>query len=48
MYVPSEMVKEDTVYSTPCKVVKNIANNTVQTKPNKAPLLLPCIKEWWA
>jgi hypothetical protein len=42
------MVKEETVYSTPWKAVKIIANITVAIKPYKAPLLFPCIKEWWA
>jgi hypothetical protein len=41
-------VKEETVYSIPCKPVNITANKTVATKPYKVPLLLPCIKEWWA
>lgn len=41
------MVKDETVYSIPCKTVKIIANITVYTVPIKAPFLLPCIIEWW-
>ena len=41
-------MKEETVYSTPWKIVNIIAKITVATNPYKAPLLLPCITEWWA
>jgi len=41
-------VKDDTLYSTPWKPVNITANKTVASKPYKVPLLLPCIKEWWA
>jgi hypothetical protein len=39
-------VKEETEYSTPWKPVKITAKIIVNTKPYKAPLLFPCIKEW--
>lgn len=41
------MVKEETVYSIPWKPVKISAKIIVATKPYKAPLLFPCIIEWW-
>lgn len=41
-------MKPDTVYSTAWKTVKMKANITVKSNPYKAPLLFPCIKEWWA
>lgn len=41
-------MKEDTEYSIPWKAVNTIAKITVKTIPYKAPLLFPCIKEWWA
>ena len=41
-------MKDETVYSTPCKAVNIIANTIVITVPYKAPFLLPCIREWWA
>ena len=34
-------------YSNPCRAVNIIANIIVYTKPLRAPLLLPCINEWW-
>ena len=39
-------MKDETVYSIPCKAVNIIANIIVYIPPNIAPLLLPCIKEW--
>ena len=42
------MVKEETVYSIPWRAVNIMANITVAIKPYKAPLLFPCINEWWA
>lgn len=36
------------MYSTPWKHVKTIASITVTHKPYNAPLLCPCIIEWWA
>jgi len=41
-------VKEETLYSTPWKAVKTIANNSVATNPYNVPFLFPCIREWWA
>jgi hypothetical protein len=40
-------VKEETVYSIPCKIVKNKANITVKKTPYIDPALFPCIIEWW-
>jgi len=45
---PSLIVKEDTLYSTPCKAVNIIANITVAIEPYKAPCLSPWINEWCA
>lgn len=42
------MVKDDTVYSTPCKIVKTTANITVNTIPQSAPFLSPLIILWCA
>lgn len=36
------------MYSTPWKIVKTIAKNTVATNPYNVPPRLPCINEWWA
>lgn len=41
-------MKEETVYSTPCRAVKAKANTTVSAIPYNVPLLYPCIIEWWA
>lgn len=41
-------MKEETVYSIAWKPVKITAKITVHAKPYKAPLLLPCIREWCA
>lgn len=41
-------MKEETEYSTPWKPVKINAKIIVNSSPYKAPLLFPCIKEWWA
>jgi len=41
-------VNDETEYSIPWKAVNMIAKIIVNTKPYNDPLLLPCIKEWWA
>lgn len=42
---PSDIVKEDTAYSTPWKTVNITANIVVNNPPYKAPFLSPCIKQ---
>ena len=41
-------MNDETEYSIPWKAVNITAKIIVKTKPYNAPLLLPCIKEWWA
>lgn len=41
-------MKDDTVYSTPCRVVNIKAKKTVKTIPIRDPSLLPWITQWWA
>jgi hypothetical protein len=42
---PSLIVKDETSYSIPWKIVNIIANNTVAIDPYKVPFLPPYIKE---
>lgn len=40
-------MKEESVYSKPCKRVKSRANIIVKKVPSKDPALSPFITEWW-